>query len=241
MALTTRLINQVPAEIRSRGNDYQLRGAVNIRHGDNKTVRASVRGTEPYQVELKRTGATVRASCTCPYYDDNLDICKHIWATLLAAERTSYLGGSGGDPRDLIPAEEAEDYDDYDDEYDDDLDYVDEPGGAHGPWPVYPAPRQPPKPSPGAVAATGVEDGPQELPRRLANEFVSVRGAAGPRVASSCTSSTCPRLCRAAVCSSRSPTARGRKTATGASRSSSTFLPKQSRSCPTRPTGEFSG
>jgi hypothetical protein len=137
MALTTRLLRDVPSDIRSRGRDYQSRGLVRIRHGDAFTVRASVRGTEPYQVELKREGTTVTASCTCPYYDDNLAICKHIWATLLAAERAGYLNGAGGDPRELIPKDDE--FDDYGDKpYDEDDLYEDEPPGTHAPWSIYP-------------------------------------------------------------------------------------------------------
>src|SRR5579883_1014643 len=143
MALTTKLLRDVRSDIRDRGRDYHSRGAVRIRHGDASTVRASVRGTEPYQVELVREGSIVSASCTCRYFDDNFDICKHIWATLLAAQQFGYLQNGKGDPSRLMPDEEA--LDDYDDDYDGDDDFYEDepPAGTHAPWSVYP--RQPPR------------------------------------------------------------------------------------------------
>ena len=35
---------------------------------------------------IEPAGPVLRASCTCPYYVDRVDICKHVWAALLAAE-----------------------------------------------------------------------------------------------------------------------------------------------------------
>src|SRR5262249_15557856 len=42
-------------------------------------------------VGLTRERTTVNAYCTCPYFED-VDLCKHIWAVVLAAEQSGYLG-----------------------------------------------------------------------------------------------------------------------------------------------------
>jgi superfamily II DNA or RNA helicase len=53
---------------------------------------AKVAGTRVYTVTLRKGGATLKAWCTCPYCTDQLEPCKHIWATLRVAERRFLLG-----------------------------------------------------------------------------------------------------------------------------------------------------
>ena len=49
---------------------------------------------------LEPVGATLLASCTCPYFFDRIVICKHIWAGILAAEAQSLpLMAPGISPR----------------------------------------------------------------------------------------------------------------------------------------------
>src|SRR4051812_43860738 len=86
MALTTELARQVPADVQSKGRDYYARGAVRIHRGNAREVEAIVQGGELYDVTLKRKGKSVHAWCSCPYCEDRGEPCKHIWATLLAAE-----------------------------------------------------------------------------------------------------------------------------------------------------------
>ena len=52
--------------------------------------------------------------CTCPYYDEHAT-CKHIWATILAAD-TANIGPRGKGRLGILPME-PEDYDDDDDDY----------------------------------------------------------------------------------------------------------------------------
>ena len=74
--------------------------------GDKWRVEAAVQGSESYRVELSREGDKIQAECSCPYYVDHLEACKHIWATLLAAEAKGQLQGSGGRaPRQLLPVD----------------------------------------------------------------------------------------------------------------------------------------
>jgi superfamily II DNA or RNA helicase len=69
---------------------------VTIVEGDAWHVAATVRGSLPYDVTLSREHDEIEAWCSCPYCEDYLDPCKHIWATLLAADAEGYLRGDGG-------------------------------------------------------------------------------------------------------------------------------------------------
>jgi superfamily II DNA or RNA helicase len=92
-----------------------------VLHGDEWTVRATVQARKKYQVRLWRDDLTVEVFCTCPYYDARLDPCRHIWATLLAAEAQGYLRGDGdGAPRYLEIAEDDAAEDDGEESWEDD-------------------------------------------------------------------------------------------------------------------------
>src|SRR5262249_17900940 len=94
MPLVNQLSNYVATNVRRRGKSYFEFGQVEIGSGDANTVRAIVEGTDTYYVSLQREGDRVKASCTCPYFQDSPRICKHIWATVLAAEKKGYLQAS---------------------------------------------------------------------------------------------------------------------------------------------------
>jgi superfamily II DNA or RNA helicase len=82
---------------RVKGADYFRSGAVVEIAGGEWSAHAVVRGTRDYRVDLRRESGTDRftASCECPYYIDRADICKHIWAALLEADRRGLLNGDG--------------------------------------------------------------------------------------------------------------------------------------------------
>ena len=91
------LIPRVSARTRAKGGDYFRSGGVVDIGGGEWTAHAIVRGTRDYRVDLLRESGTDRftASCECPYYADRSEICKHIWAALLEADRRGLLGGDG--------------------------------------------------------------------------------------------------------------------------------------------------
>jgi superfamily II DNA or RNA helicase len=91
--LTSRFFHGVDARTRSRGQSYFSAGAVRKLSGDEWSVEARVQGSRLYEVDIFRLENSFESSCNCPYYDGSSDICKHIWATILAAERTGYLKG----------------------------------------------------------------------------------------------------------------------------------------------------
>jgi len=128
MALTTHLSAYVSNGVRSRGYSYHRSGAVRITHGSKKELRAVVTGTYAYEVDLYREEETVVASCTCPYFEGEKVTCKHIWASLLAAEKRGYLRGEdNSDPVHLEIDVEDNDLDEIgDDDRDDDEEREDE-------------------------------------------------------------------------------------------------------------------
>lgn len=153
MSLVSQVAYQVAGDVRSRGRPYYTSGAVSILAGDNRSVRAKVQGTELYHVSLKRTRKSLKVACSCPYYEDRLRPCKHIWATILAADAKGYLRGAGGGGRLRVVddeeatyewAEESPDsalpsYDEYDDDWEEPVDqgfgYPSRPGRPPSPPP----------------------------------------------------------------------------------------------------------
>jgi superfamily II DNA or RNA helicase len=93
MGFSKRLARDVASGVRARGRQYFVSGAVHIVHGDERSVRATVEGTERYRVSLARKKKALQVCCSCPYYQDRVEPCKHVWATILAAEQKGHLRG----------------------------------------------------------------------------------------------------------------------------------------------------
>jgi superfamily II DNA or RNA helicase len=89
-SLTAKLSHQFAPDVRQRGQAYYIRRHVRIRHGSQQEVVASVSGSRDYDVMLSLEGRVFRMWCDCEYFDDN-GPCKHLWATVLAAESRSLL------------------------------------------------------------------------------------------------------------------------------------------------------
>jgi superfamily II DNA or RNA helicase len=118
MGISTALASHVTAKIRDRGRDYFRSGAVKLDSVRPDEVAATVTGTEQYEVDIVVEGRTVHVWCTCPYIDEYGAVCKHIWATVLAAEARGFgrtlsaplrllLEGSEGGDSDLGDGYEA--------------------------------------------------------------------------------------------------------------------------------------
>src|SRR5579864_184353 len=148
MDLSSALAPQVGSETRRRGEVYLREGRVRIVGHAKDYVSATVLGTAPYQVELERISDALAVSCTCPYYERDLDTCKHIWATVLAAGARGYLlSAAGKAPRRIEPA----DTDSWDLDDDEDLD-LEQADGDRWPQPAGTGRRRtgapPPRPVP---------------------------------------------------------------------------------------------
>ena len=87
---------------RESGDTCAAGGHVDILKGGSETVRAQVQGGALYIVTLRRAvhddATEFVASCTCPGFAAGSSPCKHVWATLVSAERAGYLGGEPGAP-----------------------------------------------------------------------------------------------------------------------------------------------
>lgn len=104
----------VPSHIRSRGAEYAHDGAVKLLRR-RSPLSALVSGSEDYLVTLRYQDRALWVGCTCPYYNDEIDVCKYIWATLL--ECASKKIGFPGPVDDLLIDDQAVNPFEDDDEY----------------------------------------------------------------------------------------------------------------------------
>ena len=91
--LTEQIADEVGRLTQERGRQYFHRGAVKSIDGDHSSVHAVVQGTIRYDVEITSIDEFLDYSCSCPYFERDLEPCKHIWAVSLAAEQEGYLRG----------------------------------------------------------------------------------------------------------------------------------------------------
>jgi len=115
----SRIEHAVSSQVRQRGASYARGGAVILekRRRVDEPVVATVLGSSMYSVVLRYDDRVLFASCSCPYFVDRFEICKHIWATLLtcSAENVAFPGRVD----DLLPDDEIDNgsfVDDEDDE-----------------------------------------------------------------------------------------------------------------------------
>src|SRR5262245_7313788 len=81
----------VSSKSQARGASYFFGGRVTRIRSDSTSIAASVRGEQPYDVSLTLNGDRLSATCTCPYFEDHYEACKHIWAAILAADDAGSL------------------------------------------------------------------------------------------------------------------------------------------------------
>ena len=85
-----RVVERFPQGARSRGTDYYQRGRVTIDSAEEGVIKATVRGTERYGVQIDTTQPRWKMYCDCPAAFDR-GLCKHMWAVLLAADSRQLL------------------------------------------------------------------------------------------------------------------------------------------------------
>jgi superfamily II DNA or RNA helicase len=64
---------------------------VKIRMGSPTEVGALVQGSELYNVSLQWSHGKLTVECDCPFFEEHGNLCKHIWATILAADEQGHL------------------------------------------------------------------------------------------------------------------------------------------------------
>ena len=73
----------------SRGWEYVNR--VRVIDGAAEAVVGEVYGSAPYSTRIRVDAAQLRVWCSCPYFSDQGQICKHLWATALVADERGWL------------------------------------------------------------------------------------------------------------------------------------------------------
>jgi len=89
--LTAQFAADFDSPIQHRGTEYFRRGRVRIGSRSTSQIVATVLGSSPYLVTLRREGDEILASCSCPYFET--DFCKHIWAVMLMADEQRLFQG----------------------------------------------------------------------------------------------------------------------------------------------------
>lgn len=90
MSLASKLSHEFAARIQHRGAQYFRDRAVEVRFQSPTRLEAIVSGRRDYQVRLAVSDGRLNVACTCPYFDQGEE-CKHIWATILQADRLNSL------------------------------------------------------------------------------------------------------------------------------------------------------
>jgi superfamily II DNA or RNA helicase len=86
----------VPPQSIARGDLYYAQGRVlNLELLEDGIIAAHVRGTHIYEVVLDFTTSDLNVACNCPWFEQEGEGCKHIWATIRAASAAGLL--SDGD------------------------------------------------------------------------------------------------------------------------------------------------
>jgi superfamily II DNA or RNA helicase len=111
MNLATKLAGDFETGVRHRGANYFGQGRVRIRHGSSSQVEARVEGSGTYEVSLNWNNGELSARCDCASFD-SYGPCKHLWATILAADARGYLSLAASSAHLVL------DYGDYDREFD---------------------------------------------------------------------------------------------------------------------------
>ena len=94
MGIAQKVAREFNDSVRSRGQSYFAKNRVVITASSAGEVVARVRGTEKYKVRLRLRGIKLVASCSCPYFGPAGAPCKHLWATVLAADARGLLAAA---------------------------------------------------------------------------------------------------------------------------------------------------
>lgn len=115
MQLTLRLATEFTSSTRQRGLTYYQQGRVRLQESLPNKVAALVAGEGTYHVGLSWTDPSLLMECDCPYFFDN-GPCKHLWATILAAQGKGHLGEVAVANKIVVELGDTDDYDDDDED-----------------------------------------------------------------------------------------------------------------------------
>jgi len=86
------LSRQVSPSVRDRGQTYYDERRVQLHQQSRDFIDATVRGSTTYEIALHRSGSELVVCCSCPFFETESSICKHIWATVLEVSETNLFG-----------------------------------------------------------------------------------------------------------------------------------------------------
>jgi superfamily II DNA or RNA helicase len=130
VSLSTRTHHVFPADVRQRGLALYNRGLVAIQVGSGAAVDAVVVDREVQTVSLSNEDGDLAVVCGCELSEE-MGVCEHVWAVILATDSTSYLKPiqRGGGPLAIID-QEGEEVEEQDEEDDEDEEEDEEPFSA---------------------------------------------------------------------------------------------------------------
>jgi SNF2-related domain/Helicase conserved C-terminal domain len=115
MQLTLRLAPEFTSSSRQKGLTYYQQGRVRLQECLPNKVEALVVGSGTYHVSLTWTDPSLLVECDCPYFFD-VGPCKHLWATVLAAQGKGHLGDVAVANKIVVELSDSDDYDDGDED-----------------------------------------------------------------------------------------------------------------------------
>jgi hypothetical protein len=95
MGLASKLAFLIDKRVQFKGIGLFQAKCVDIVESRPDRVEAVVHGGHDYDVVMQEADGTLSVSCSCPYGQENGE-CKHIWATILEADRAGALADAAG-------------------------------------------------------------------------------------------------------------------------------------------------
>ena len=92
MSLANLLKEEFESPIRVRGRDYFLEDRAKLNSRSDVAANFKVVGEETYysNISYDEDSQEFGLDCTCPYFEANFN-CKHLWASILEADRLRLL------------------------------------------------------------------------------------------------------------------------------------------------------
>jgi superfamily II DNA or RNA helicase len=120
VTLAELLENRFRGDIRYRGDAYLKAERVAITHVSEESVFGSVRDGAEYHTQLVRSNGDLKLACSCAEETGRKVPCKHLWATVLAADSGGYVSPAlrPGNVPPFVVAEPDAGFSLYDDEDD---------------------------------------------------------------------------------------------------------------------------
>ncbi len=91
MKISDAIRDDVESNVRSKGKMYADWNQAKIISTSDSKIEAKVQGSNyrAYDVTISLENDDILVDCTCPYFESS-GTCKHIWATIITAERAGF-------------------------------------------------------------------------------------------------------------------------------------------------------